>query len=302
MSFFVAYHPSYIHAVPSTHRFPMEKYGLIYEQLLYEGILEEAHFLEPNLLDLKIASKVHTKEYLTKLVNLNCTSREQRVSGFVHNQQLIEREFRIMEGTRLCAERVENGGIALNIAGGTHHAYTNRGEGFCLLNDQAIAAQWLLDEQLFKRILIVDLDVHQGNGTAEIFKNNPNVFTFSMHGKANYPMHKEESDRDIHLETNLKDKDYLNILKSELTAILDSFSPDFIFYQCGVDILETDKLGKLSVSQNGIRLRDEFVLNKGKERNIPIVCSMGGGYSTNVRDIVNAHMHVFRLAHQLFGK
>jgi acetoin utilization deacetylase AcuC-like enzyme len=302
MSFFVAYHPSYIHSVPSTHRFPMEKYGLLYQQLQYEGILDEKEFLEPGLIDLDTVRRIHKEEYLDKLLNLNCSPREQRVSGFEHTAELIDRELRIMEGTRLCAELVQNGGIALNIAGGTHHAFSDRGEGFCLLNDQAIAAQWLLDEQLFKRILIVDLDVHQGNGTAEIFRNRPEVFTFSMHGGANYPMHKEESDKDIHLETFLDDKSYLEILKRELPLVLESFDPDFIFYQCGVDILETDKLGKLKVTQNGIRSRDEFVLNFAKNRNIPIVCTMGGGYSKDVRDIVNAHMHVFRMGYQLFSK
>ncbi len=302
MSFFVAYHPSYIHSVPSNHRFPMEKYGLIHQQLQYEGILEESEFLQPSLIDLNIVRQVHSEEYLTKLLTLNCSPREQRVSGFIHNEELIQRELRIMEGTRLCAEMVRNGGAALNIAGGTHHAFTDRGEGFCLLNDQAIAAKWLLDQHLFKRILIVDLDVHQGNGTAEIFRDVPEVFTFSMHGGANYPMHKEESDKDIHLETLLDDKSYLHILRTELTAVLKSFNPDFIFYQSGVDILESDKLGKLKITQNGIRLRDEFVLTLAKERNLPIVCSMGGGYSKDVRDIVNAHMHVFRLAYQLFSK
>ena len=301
MSFFVAYHPSYIHSVPETHRFPMEKYGLLHQQLQYEGILDEKDFLKPALIDLDIVRRIHSEEYLNKLLNLDCTPREQRVSGFVHTTELINRELRIMEGTRLCASLVKNGGAALNIAGGTHHAFTDRGEGFCLLNDQAIAAQWLLDEQLFKRILIIDLDVHQGNGTAAIFRNVPEVFTFSMHGGDNYPMHKEISDKDIHLETFLDDKSYLEILKRELTLVLESFEPDFIFYQCGVDILETDKLGKLKVTQNGIRSRDEFVLNHAKKKNIPIVCSMGGGYSKDVRDIVNAHMHVFRLAYQLFS-
>lgn len=301
MSFFVAYHPSYIHSVPSTHRFPMEKYGLIYQQLLYEGIMEESDFLSPSLIDLDTVRLVHTEDYVNKLVQLNCSPREQRVSGFIHNEELIRRELRIMEGTRLCAEMVKDGGVALNIAGGTHHAFTDRGEGFCLLNDQAIAAKWLLEHQLFKRILIVDLDVHQGNGTAEIFKNVPEVFTFSMHGDANYPMHKEESDKDIHLETALDDKRYLTILETELTAILDTYRPDFIFYQCGVDILESDKLGKLNITQNGIRLRDELVLNSAKQLHVPIVCSMGGGYSKDVRDIVNAHMHVFRLANHLFS-
>jgi acetoin utilization deacetylase AcuC-like enzyme len=302
MSFFVAYHPAYIHSVPSTHRFPMEKYGLIHQQLQYEGILEESEFLNPSLIDLKIVRQVHSEAYLNKLLSLSCSPREQRVSGFIHNEELIQRELRIMEGTRLCAEMVKNGGAALNIAGGTHHAFTDRGEGFCLLNDQAIAAKWLLDQHLFKRVLIVDLDVHQGNGTAQIFKDVPEVFTFSMHGGANYPLHKEESDKDVHLETFLDDKSYLNILKTELTTVVKSFNPDFIFYQCGVDILESDKLGKLKITQNGIRLRDEFVLSLAKERNMPIVCSMGGGYSKDVRDIVNAHMHVFRLAYQLFSK
>lgn len=302
MSFFVAYHPSYIHAVPDNHRFPMEKYGLLYQQLKYEGILEEPDFLVPSLIHLDHVKEVHTTEYLDKLLNLECTPREQRVSGFVHNKDLIARELRIMEGTRMCAEAVRNGGIALNIAGGTHHAFTNRGEGFCLLNDQAIAAKWLLEQGFFKRILIIDLDVHQGNGTAEIFSGNNSVFTFSMHGGANYPMHKEQSDKDIHLESFVDDQTYLHILKTELTAVVEEFQPDFVFYQCGVDILESDKLGKLSVTQNGIRLRDEFVLGMASERKLPVVCSMGGGYSKDVRDIVNAHMHVFRLGHQLFSR
>lgn len=301
MSFFVAYHPSYIHSVPSNHRFPMEKYGLIYQQLQYEGLLEPEALLTPDSIDLKYVRQVHSPVYLEKLLNLNCSPREQRVSGFVHNEDLINRELRIMEGTRMCAEAVINGGVALNIAGGTHHAFSDRGEGFCLLNDQAIAAKWLLDQGLFQRILIVDLDVHQGNGTAEIFADVPEVFTFSMHGGANYPMLKEKSDKDVELETFTDDKTYLGRLKSELSFVLDEFKPDFLFYQCGVDILESDKLGKLKVTQNGIRLRDEFVLNNAKQRSIPLVCSMGGGYSKEVRDIVNAHMHVFRLSHQLFS-
>lgn len=301
MSFFVAYHPSYIHAVPENHRFPMEKYGLIYQQLQYEGLMEPGDFLVPGSIDLNHVKQVHAETYLEKLLHLNCTPREQRVSGFVHNPELINRELRIMEGTRMCAEAVIHGGMALNIAGGTHHAFTDRGEGFCLLNDQAIAAKWLLREGLFQRILIVDLDVHQGNGTAEIFTHTPEVFTFSMHGGANYPIHKERSDRDIDLETFTTDKTYLETLKTELSDVLEHFQPDFMFYQCGVDILETDKLGKLKVTQNGIRQRDEFVLHSAKERNIPLVCSMGGGYSKNVRDIVNAHMHVFRLGYQLFS-
>lgn len=302
MSFFIAYHPVYVHAVPAGHRFPMEKYHLIFEQLRYEGLLEEAEILSPDMIALEHIHRVHSPEYVERLVQLQCSDREQRVSGFRHNRALIERELRIMEGTRLCAESVLNGGIALNIAGGTHHAFTDRGEGFCLLNDQAIAAQWLLDETRYQRILIIDLDVHQGNGTAEIFQNESRVFTFSMHGEANYPLKKEKSDLDIALPLRINDKTYLEILETHLLEVLNRFEPDFIFYQSGVDVLETDKLGLLGLTQEGVRRRDMLVLDSVVERNIPVVCSMGGGYSKQIRDIVNAHMHVFRLGQQLFAK
>ncbi len=300
MSFFVAYHPVYVHAVPEGHRFPMAKYQLLHQQIQLEGLLEESDFLVPQPIDLQHVLRVHTADYVDRLIGLQCTPREQRVSGFEHNKELIERELVIMEGTRLCAEKVsEQGGIALNIAGGTHHAYTDRGEGFCLLNDQAIAAQWLLDSGRAKRILIVDLDVHQGNGTAEIFSRQPQVFTFSMHGSANYPLKKEESDLDIHLPTGMEDQTYLEILKRELSSVLQRFEPDFVFYQCGVDVLETDQLGKLSLSVQGVRERDYTVLKTFRDSQIPVVCSMGGGYSKELRLIVEAHMNTFRLAHFL---
>lgn len=301
MSFPVAYDDSYVHPVPEGHRFPMEKYQLLYEQLLLEGIISPETVISTASIDPATVTRVHSEEYLQKLIKLKCTPREQRVSGFEHTQGLISRELHIMDGTRKCAEMAaKNGGVAFNIAGGTHHAYSDRGEGFCLLNDQAIAAQWLLDNRLAKKVLIIDLDVHQGNGTAEIFAENANVFTFSMHGEHNYPLHKEQSDLDVGLKDGIKDAEYLYLLDQSLASITNRFIPDFVFYQCGVDIIESDKLGRLGVSMQGCRKRDERVFEFVKALNVPVVCSMGGGYSREIRHIIEAHANTFRVAQKLF--
>jgi acetoin utilization deacetylase AcuC-like enzyme len=191
-------------------------------------------------------------------------------------------------------------GCAMNVAGGTHHAFTNKGEGFCLLNDMAIAANYLIKNKLAERILIVDLDVHQGNGTAQIFQNNKNVFTLSMHGKNNYPFHKEISDLDIELLDGINDDDYLALLYKNLPDVIKKHQPDFIFYLCGVDILSTDKFGKLNVTTEGCKQRDIFVFEQCKANNIPVACAMGGGYSPKIADIVNAHSNTFKAAINLF--
>lgn len=206
-----------------------------------------------------------------------------------------------MEGTRKCAEfALQTNGVGLNIAGGTHHAFSNRGEGFCMLNDQAIAAQWLLDQQLVQKILIIDLDVHQGNGTAEIFRNESRVFTFSMHGRNNYPLKKEVSDLDVELADATSDALYLFTLQQRLDLILQKFVPDFIFYQSGVDVLQTDKLGKLALTLDGCKKRDEVVFRLAKQLEVPIVCTMGGGYSPEIKTIIEAHANTFRTVFQLF--
>jgi acetoin utilization deacetylase AcuC-like enzyme len=297
----IAFDPSYVLDLPDGHRFPMEKYDLLPRQLLHEGTVKEEQFFSPSLLDEQLAAQVHDQNYLQRLFSLSLDRREQRATGFPHSEGLIEREKRIMEGTRSCAEQALVGGAAMNIAGGTHHAFTNRGEGFCLMNDQAIAAKWLLETNLRKRILIVDLDVHQGNGTAEIFADENRVFTFSMHGKNNYPLKKEQSDLDVELEDGTTDKDYLFILEKQLDSVVSAFLPDFIFYQCGVDILESDQLGRLNVSLEGCKRRDEVVFGMVKSLNVPVVCSMGGGYSKEIRTIVEAHANTFRtIQQQLF--
>lgn len=277
----------------------MEKYELLIQQLLHEGTISHDQVFSPETISRNAVLRVHDNTYLEKLIQLEVSSKEQRVSGFVHNDRLIQRELMIMGGTRACAESVLHGGAAMNIAGGTHHAFTDRGEGFCLLNDQAIAAHWLLDETPIERILIVDLDVHQGNGTAEIFSETPNVFTFSMHGKNNYPLKKERSDLDVELPDGCTDKEYLYLLEKSLDKILGDFIPEFVFYQCGVDVVATDKLGRLGMSREGCKRRDEIVFNHVKQLEVPLVGTMGGGYSPHIRDIVEAHANTYRTAQDI---
>jgi acetoin utilization deacetylase AcuC-like enzyme len=296
----IAHNEFYVQPLPEGHRFPMEKYELLPKQLLHEGTAEEENFFSPDLIDAEHVLKVHDKEYFHQLLTLQISPKDQRKSGFPHDERLIQREQIIMEGTRKCAEYALQFGAAMNIAGGTHHAYSNRGEGFCLLNDQAIAAQWLLDNGKAHSILIVDLDVHQGNGTAEIFQREERVFTFSMHGQNNYPLKKEKSNLDVELPDGIKDKEYLYLLEKNLAAVTNEFEPDFIFFQSGVDIIETDKLGRLGVSLKGCKRRDEIVFNFANENHIPIVTSMGGGYSPNIKHIIEAHGNTFRTAQHIF--
>ena len=296
----VAWNDVYRHPLPDNHRFPMLKYELLPEQLMYEGTLDESNFFSPSPVSEELILKVHDPKYWENLKTLNLSRKEIRTTGFPHSKELIEREITIMGGTVECAYHAIENGISMNIAGGTHHAFTDRGEGFCLLNDQALAAVDLLEKKKAERILIIDLDVHQGNGTAEIFQSNDSVFTFSMHGANNYPLRKEKSDLDIPLPDGITDESYLNLLTEHLEKATEEFKPDFLFYQCGVDILESDKLGRLSLSVDGCKKRDEIVFNKALELEKPVVCSMGGGYSEDIKVIVEAHANTFRLAQDLF--
>ena len=296
----IAYHPIYKHPLPEGHRFPMAKYELLPEQLLHEGTCTKAHFFEPEIPNDKFILAVHDPDYYYDLVNITLDQRAARKIGFPLSETLVEREVIIADGSMKAAVYALKHGIAMNIAGGSHHAYTNRGEAFCLLNDQAIAARYLQDKHGINNVLIVDLDVHQGNGTAEIFRNDPSVFTFSMHGKTNYPFKKEISDLDIALDDQTNDETYLHILKEELPKLIASQQPDFIFYLCGVDVIASDKLGKLGLSISGCKERDRFVLQTAKTHQIPIMCSMGGGYSPELKTIIEAHANTFRLAQDIF--
>lgn len=296
----IAYHPIYKHPLPQGHRFPMLKYELLPQQLIHEGTCTEANFFEPEIPNDKHIVAVHDPEYFYDLLNIMISPKMARKIGFPLSEELVERERIIADGTIKGCEYALKNGIAMNIAGGTHHAYSDHGEAFCMLNDQAIGARYLLNKGLAKKILIVDLDVHQGNGTAEIFQNNESVFTFSMHGAGNYPFKKEESDLDIALPKGTNDETYLSILKKELPQLIENIQPDFIFYLCGVDILESDKLGTLGLTLEGCRKRDEFVLSTCHRLKIPVQCSMGGGYSPDIKIIVNAHANTFRIAQRLY--
>jgi acetoin utilization deacetylase AcuC-like enzyme len=296
----IAWDKVYNHPLPEGHRFPMIKYDLIPEQLLYEGTIREVNLFIPSLPDEAIILNTHDFNYWSKLKNLSLSEKEIRKTGFPLSKELVEREIIIMNGTVQCALFALQYGISMNIAGGTHHAFRARGEGFCLLNDLAIAANYLLMNKLSKKILIIDLDVHQGNGTAEIFQEQPSVFTFSMHGGNNYPSQKESSDLDIPLPDRTDDLHFLSILKETLPRLIHEVKPDFIFYQSGVDILGTDKLGKLSVSREGCKERDRFVLTTCKRNKIPLTICMGGGYSEKIQDVLEAHCNTFRLAQEMY--
>lgn len=295
----IAFHPIYIHELPENHRFPMEKYDLLPRQLIHEGTIEQRQFFAPESINNIHAEAVHSVDYLKRLKNLELTKKEQRTSGFIHNETLIKREWTIMEGTRMAAELAMKNNICFNIAGGTHHAFLDRGEGFCLLNDQVIAAHWLLTEKKVNKILILDLDVHQGNGTAALCTNQDNIFTFSMHGKNNYPLRKEQSDIDIELEDGIKDAKYLHQLKRGIEDVMNCFQPEFIFYQAGVDVLESDKLGRLSLSLEGCKERDAVVFDLSRQLDVPIVTTMGGGYSKEINTIVEAHANTYRCGYDI---
>ncbi|HET7361215.1 MAG TPA: histone deacetylase, partial [Salinimicrobium sp.] len=292
----IAFHPQYVHPLPEGHRFPMEKYDLVPKQLLHEGTCSRDNFFEPDFATEEDILAVHDEKYFHDLKNLTLTRSEALKIGFPLSEGLVNREILIAGGTIQAAELALKHGIAMNIAGGTHHAYSYRGEGFCLLNDQAIAARALQNRKLAKKILIIDLDVHQGNGTAQIFENDPSVFTFSMHGKNNYPFEKEKSDLDIELPDGTEDEEYLGILKETLPNLIAEHHPNFIFYLCGVDILSSDKLGRLNCTMAGCKERDRFVLQTCCDLNIPVECSMGGGYSPEIKIIIEAHANTFRLA------
>ncbi|GAA4392796.1 histone deacetylase [Hymenobacter koreensis] len=278
----------------------MLKYELLPEQLVREGTLSETSLFAPIPLPEKYFLDTHDAAYWLRLQQGQLTRAEERATGFPWSEALVQREVTILGGTVQCAKLALHTGVALNVAGGTHHAFRDRGEGFCLLNDQAVAANYLLHHEGFQKVLIVDLDVHQGNGTAAIFQHEPRVFTFSMHGARNYPARKEQSDLDLPLPDGTDDATYLKLLAETLPRLLDEVQPQFVFYLAGVDVLATDKLGKLGLTREGCRQRDRLVLELCYRNRLPVVVCMGGGYSERVADIVEAHANTFRLAQELW--
>lgn len=297
----VAFSPVYRYALPPKHRFPMEKYTLLPEQLLYEGTIEESAFFTASPLSEEAILRTHTAEYWKKLSSNTLSKKEARAIGFPMRPELIARGRIIAQGTLDCARYARQDGVALNVAGGTHHSFADRGEGFCVFNDIAIAINELLASGEITRALVVDLDVHQGNGTAKIFEYEPRVFTFSMHGARNYPTRKEKSDLDIGLPDATGDEVYLDILVGHLPGLLDGFKPDIVFYLSGVDVLETDKLGRLALTLQGCKERDRYVLQCCHDRGLPVAISMGGGYSERLATIIEAHANTYRVAASIYG-
>ncbi len=296
----IAWNHQYAHPLPEGHRFPMEKYSLLPEQLLHEGTIADSNLFNPRRASDEEVLEIHDVGYFKKLKDLKLTRHEERATGFPLSEALVQRELFITGGTIQATEHAMKFGVSANVAGGTHHAYRDRGEGFCLLNDIAVSSAFAKNSLGVQQILVVDLDVHQGNGTAKIFENDPTVFTFSMHGAKNYPHRKEQSDLDIALPDGTGDKEYLHILSETLPRLIDETYPELILFQSGVDVLASDKLGRLGLSIAGCRERDRIVFNLAFRNKIPIVFTMGGGYSEKIATIVEAHANTFRTAQETF--
>ena len=296
----VAYSEIFRYSVPEKHRFPMQKYTMIPERLVAEGTITSGNFFAPQRLSESEILTTHTSEYWYKLKTQTLTRKEARPIGFEMTPALVDRGRHIAHATYECALYAKQYGVAMNVAGGTHHAFADHGEGFCVFNDVCIASHLLLNRGQAKQILVVDLDVHQGNGNASIMANEPRVFIFSMHGAKNYPFRKQISDLDIELANDTGDEEYLQILADTLPRLIAQVNPDMIFYQSAVDVLATDKLGKLGLTQTGCMARDAYVLRTAKAAKIPIAIVMGGGYSEDIEDVVEAHCNTFRVAQALY--
>ena len=289
----IYYSPYYYADIGEGHVFPIRKFELVRDKLLAEGTLSAEEILEPEPATVEDLLLVHTEDYITRLVEGELTAKEVRKLGLPWSRSLVRRSFHAISGTINAARHCVGTGIASNLAGGTHHAYPVRGEGFCVLNDVAVAIRVLQRDRLAERFLIVDLDVHQGDGTAFIFRESPEVFTFSMHGAKNYPLFKQTSSLDIELHDNTGDDEYLDTLEHALDRVR-MHDPDVIFYLAGADPFEKDKLGRLGLSIEGLKRRDETVLRFARDIGVPIVTTMSGGYAADINDTVEIHCNTIR--------
>jgi len=295
----IFYSPFYYADIGEGHVFPIKKFELVRDKLLGEGTLQNEEIIEPQPAKTEDLLLVHTEDYITRLVDGTLTVKEVRKLGLPWSKSLVRRTFLAVSGTINASFQALESGIASNLAGGTHHAFPDRGEGFCVLNDVAVAIRVLQREKAAQRFLIVDCDVHQGNGTAFIFQNEEEIFTFSMHGAKNYPLFKEKSNLDIELPDRTSDTEYLEILNEALPRIF-LHNPDIIFYLGGADPFEKDKLGRLGLTMQGLRARDEMVLEFAKQREVPIVTVMSGGYALDINDTVEIHCNTIRAAKKIF--
>jgi acetoin utilization deacetylase AcuC-like enzyme len=282
--------------LPPEHRFPMAKYRLLREHLLDEGVIASGELVEPAAATWDDLALVHTEAYLRGVEHGTLPREAQRRIGFPWSPAMVERARRSVGGTIAAAKTALVEGAAANLAGGTHHAFPDYGQGYCVFNDIAVAARVLLRDDLAARIAVVDLDVHQGDGTAAIFADDDRVRTFSMHGAQNYPFRKTTSDLDIALEDGVGDREYLTLLGGYLMAVLDQHQPTFVFYLAGADPYMGDRLGRLALSIDGLQARDMAVFDACRDRGLPVAVSMGGGYAPDIDAIVRIHTNTIRAA------
>jgi len=297
----IFYSPYYYADIGENHVFPIKKFELVRDKLLEEETLHTTEIIEPQPAEIEDVLLVHTEDYISRLRNGTLTAKEIRKLGLPWSEALVRRSFLACSGTISAARHALNNGAASNLAGGTHHAFPDRGEGFCVLNDVAVAIRILQKENLARKFLIIDCDVHQGNGTAFIFKDDADVFTFSMHGAKNYPLFKETSSLDIELPDRTGDAEFLETLNEALPRIF-LHNPDIVFYLGGADPFEKDKLGRLGLTIEGLHLRDETVLSFAKEREVPIVTTMSGGYALDINDTVEIHCNTIRAVKKVFAQ
>ncbi len=295
----ISYTPRYYADIGEGHVFPIRKFELVRDRLLAEGTLAPEEIVEPQPAPVADVLLVHTEDYVTRLRAGALTPREIRRLGLPWSKALVRRSFLATGGTLNAARWALAEGVGSNLAGGTHHAFPNRGEGFCVLNDVAVAIRVLRRDGLIKRAAIVDCDVHQGNGTAAIFEGDAEVFTFSMHGAKNYPLFKTRSTLDVELDDGTGDEEYLRLLARHLPRVFEH-APDIVFYLGGADPFVGDKLGRLALTINGLRVRDEYVLKACRDNGFPVATVMSGGYAKEIADTVEIHCNTIRAAHAVF--
>ena len=292
----IVYHNDYVTPLPDGHRFPMPKFKLLYDLLLEESVIHSTQVHRPEIASHVLLEKAHSSEYVTAFCDGTLSEKAVRKIGLPWSEALVTRTRTAVGGTYLTAKLALDRGLACNLAGGTHHAFSDHGSGFRIFNDMAVVSQALLDENAVRQILIIDLDVHQGDGTAAIFGDEARVFTFSMHCEKNFPFIKQKSDSDVSLPVGTPDAAYLGTLKNHLNKLLDEVRPDLVFYDAGVDPHRNDALGKLSLTDAGLFERDKFVIQSCVDRKIPIATVIGGGYDKNRRELAYRHSFVVRAA------